>query len=178
MRNILDSILEMSTKILDQFLSPSMELFWVGLWLCIWSFWWNVQIIYTLLWLIKHVIYILNGILMILWSVDLIILVIPRITNQFRWVELTCFVDYLMDCIWVERYIHMQLSDPWYDFHELQYSYISLYLEFGKFNWKLGTLQWNWQIVFGFESLFLVKDECTDILFVIGYLLVLYNAIF
>ena len=31
---------------------------------------------------------------------------------------------------------------------------------FGKFNWKLGTWHWNWQIVFGFESLVLVKYEC------------------
>ena len=114
--------------------------------------------------MIKHVIYIFNFILIILWVMDLIILVIPRITSKFRWVELTCFVDCLMDCIWVESYSHMNLSVQLYDFHELQYSYIALYLEFGKFNWKVGTLQWNWQIVFGFESLFLVKDECTNML--------------
>ena len=122
-----------------------------------------------MLWMIKHVIYIWNCIWIIIWShVDLNILVIPRITSRFGWVELTYFVDCLMECIWVESYRHMNVSDHWYSFHKIQYSYISLYLAFGKFNWKLCTLQWNWQIVFGFESLFLVKDECTTICSVIG----------
>ena len=40
-----------------------------------------------------------NGILMILCVVDLIILEILGIIGQFRWVELTSFVSYLMDCI-------------------------------------------------------------------------------
>ena len=110
---------------------------------------------------------------MLLWVVDLIVLVIPRITSKFGWVELTCLVDCSMDCIWVESYNPMNVSDPWYALLELQYSYISLYLAFGKFNWKLGTLQWNWQIVFGFESLLLVKDECTTICSIIGYLIFL-----
>ena len=67
----------------------------------------------------------------------------------------------------------MNVSDPSYAFHELQYSYLSLYLEVGNFNWTLGTLQWNWQIVFGFESMFLVKDECTSIHSIIGALIML-----
>ena len=82
-------------------------------------------------------------------------------------------MDCLTECIHVERYKHMDVSDPWYYLHELQQSYIPVYLEVGKFNWKLGTLQWNWQIVFGFESLFSVKHECTAIFFVIGYLLLM-----
>ena len=73
-----------------------------------------------LLLLIKHVIYSCNGIGMILWAVDLIILVIPRITSQFKWVELTYFVDCLMEFIWVESYSYMTVSDTWYAFHELQ----------------------------------------------------------
>ena len=73
----------------------------------------------TMLWMIIHVIYICNWIL-ILWAVDLIILVIPRITSQFEWVELTCFVDCLMECIWVEIYKKITVSDTWYDFNETQ----------------------------------------------------------
>ena len=49
---------------------------------------------------------------------------------------------------------------------------IYLYLAFGKFNRKLCTLQWNWQIVFGFKSMFLVKDECTTMCSIIAYLIV------
>ena len=109
---------------------------------------------------------------------DLIILEIPKITSQFIWVELTSFVSCLMDCIWVEIYSHMNLSNHLYVFHEIQYSYISLYFSFEKLNWKLGTLWWNWQIIFGFKSLFLVKDECTSIWSIIGALIVLYNSIF
>ena len=52
------------------------------------------------------------------------------------------------------------------------FTYFSLF-GIGNFNWKLGTLQWNWQIVFGFEYLFLVKYECTTTCSIIGYLLVL-----
>ena len=81
-----------------------------------------------------------------IWYVigDLIILAIPRLTSQFKWVELASFVSYLMDSVWEESYIHMNVSDPFYYFHELQYSYISFYFAFGKLNWKLGTLWWNW----------------------------------
>ena len=77
---------------------------------------WNIPT----LWLIKHVIYSSNFIWIILRDVDLNILVIPIITSQFGWVEITYFVDCLMECIWVESYNHMNVSDPWYDFHELQ----------------------------------------------------------
>ena len=127
----------------------------------------------TILWMIKHAIVSWNCIWIILRAMDLNILVIPRITSQFGLVELTCFVDCLMDCIWMWRYIHMTIIDPWYYLHEIKYSYISLYLACGKFNWKLGTLQWNLQIVFGFESLFLVKDECKSICSVNGALILL-----
>ena len=72
--------------------------------------------------MITNVIYSFNGIWMIIWVVDLIILVIPRITSQFGWVELASFVSYLMDYIWEERYKNMNIGEPaWYDFHEVQY---------------------------------------------------------
>ena len=63
-----------------------------------------------MLWLIKDFIYICNGILMILWAMDLIILAIPRTTSQFRRVELARFVSYLMEYIWKERYINMNVG--------------------------------------------------------------------
>ena len=66
-------------------------------------------------------IYFFNGIWMILWAVDLIILAIHRITSQFRWVELASFVSYLMECIWEERYINMNVFETWYYAHYLQY---------------------------------------------------------
>ena len=74
-----------------------------------------------MLWLIKHVIYSCNFIWIILQAVDLNILVIPRITSQFRWVEITCFVDCLMECIWVESYGQINVSDPWYYLHAMDY---------------------------------------------------------
>ena len=74
-----------------------MELFWVDLWLCIWSVWKNVRMEYTSVIILKHFIYSWNFIWMILWVLYLIILVIPRITSQFGWVESIAFVICLMD---------------------------------------------------------------------------------
>ena len=47
--NLFGRVGEMSTEIVDQFpiLAPSMEMFWVDLWLCIWNVWKNVRIRYT-----------------------------------------------------------------------------------------------------------------------------------
>ena len=50
---------------------------------------------------------------------DLIILAIPRITSQFISVELTSFVSYLMECIWVEIYNHINVCENLYALHEL-----------------------------------------------------------
>ena len=73
-----------------------------------------------MLWLIKTIICIWNGIWMILWYVDLIILATPRITSQFEWVELASFVSYFMDCTCVESYIHMNVGEIWCAFHKIQ----------------------------------------------------------
>ena len=105
--NLLGSVGEMSTEIVDQFpiLAPSMELFWVDLWLCIWSVWQNVRMRDTSVMNDKTCYLELEISLELfyeLWAMDLNILLIPRITSQFRWVELTCFVSCLMEYIWVE----------------------------------------------------------------------------
>ena len=55
-----------------------------------------------------------------LWSVDLILLVIPRVVSQFEWVELTSFVCYLMDCTCVESYIHINVGEIWCEFHKIK----------------------------------------------------------
>ena len=120
-----------------------MELFWVDLWLCIWSVWKNLRMRYTSVMTDKsHFLGyewdIWNHIWIILGSVDLNTLVIPRITSRFRWVKLTYFVDCLMECIWVESYIHM--TDCKWSLICFTWATIIIYLSlFGSWKFQLTT---------------------------------------